>query len=116
MPRKDWNHRADSNYADKAATIRFPNGMLGEMQFNEKGMLAAKDEAHPLYAEARKPEVEGTARAVELNEKQKAIYGRALGSDFWKTALGGDKSKAALTRLLRSARAGGRGIPSRILP
>ena len=77
------NWRAnDQGYMDRAALVRFDNGMIGEVQFMDRGMSDAKSDkggdGHGLYVKWRaldpkKPEER--ARADALVEQMKTLYG-----------------------------------------
>ena len=65
------------------------NGIVAEVQINLRAMLAAKDEAHPIYEEQqaleraardRQRTPEEDSRLQELLAQQKAIYDRAFAS------------------------------------
>ena len=85
------------NYADRAALVRFPNGLIGEIQFMDQKMSNAKSDkggnGHGLYVEWRalNPKIpEQKAKADGLIEKMRILYGGILNSysPDWKAVLG----------------------------
>lgn len=75
-------------YRDSKVVVALPNGSKAEVQINLKPMLAAKQQAHPLYEqwrvldaritkENRAPTPEERARLDELEAAQAAIYAPA---------------------------------------
>lgn len=91
---EDWKI-TPVNYADKALNLRFPNGLIGEMQIMDAGMAHAKSDTggggHDLYVAWREAvKAKDTARADALSRQQSALYGAVLDnySAEWKAALG----------------------------
>ena len=89
----------DVGYADRAANVRLPNGLMGEVQMMEPTMAHAKSPdgggGHDQYVIARESDPKkGTkpdaAKYEAANAKMKEIYGKALdqlGPD-WKALFG----------------------------
>jgi len=63
-------------YFDRKAYVRFPDGMIGEVQFWPPGMLEAKEKrgGHALYEQWRSMPEGPEAKAIE--EKMISLYGR----------------------------------------
>ena len=85
-----WRETPDG-YFDRKAYIRFPDGMIGELQFWPPGMLEAKDKGggHELYEQSRElpqghPDISG------FSQKMRDLYGplRAGLPEEWKAVLG----------------------------
>jgi len=83
-------------YLDRAMTVRFNNGVLGEIQMMDQGMATAKSDVskgggggHALYVQSRDPDTPPERRA-ELDEASRALYGAVTDnySPAWKAALG----------------------------
>lgn len=85
-----WKITPDG-YFDRKVLVRFPDGMIGELQFWEPNMLAAKEElgGHKLYEQARRPDIDPLVRAGLVREMQ-ALYGGVTDRlpGVWKAALG----------------------------
>lgn len=88
----------DVNYADRAANVRMPSGLMGEVQIMEPSMAKAKSPdgggGHTYYVIAReaqpngiKPDAEKLAMA---NAKMREIYGKVLDQlpPDWKALFG----------------------------
>lgn len=83
------------NYFDRAALVRFPDGMIGEVQIMEPRLASAKSDkaggggGHAMYVTARSLP-EGNPTKVALVQQMKNLYGRAYEalSPSWKAELG----------------------------
>ncbi len=88
-PKDKFANPTSVGYSDVNTLVRLPNGGVAELQFHLKAMLAAKGEAHDLYAEQQKltrkngsdvPNDKWSADDAHdfnaLEAQQKAIYGR----------------------------------------
>jgi hypothetical protein len=97
----------DVGYGDRAANVRLPNGLMGEIQIMEPTMAQAKSPdgggGHDQYVIAREAAPDGVkpdaAKYAAANAKMRDIYGKALaqlGPD-WKALFGnGGKSPKSL--------------------
>lgn len=88
----------DVGYGDRAANVRLPNGMMGEVQMMEPTMAHAKSPdgggGHDQYVIARETKPDGVkpdpVKYAAANAKMREIYGKALdqlGPD-WKALFG----------------------------
>jgi hypothetical protein len=88
-----WQMTA-AGYFDRKAYVRFPDGMIGEIQVWPPGMLRCKDVGHGLYEGVRElppwhplvPQINKTA--AEIYEPVRAAL-----SDEWKAVLGSGGSE-----------------------
>lgn len=73
-----WNKSGETGYFDSKALIRFPDGNIGELQFMERNLAAAKGEGggHLLYEQSR-TKAKGSVARAELVQKQRTLYGQA---------------------------------------
>ncbi|MDU7524685.1 MAG: hypothetical protein E7K72_25490, partial [Roseomonas mucosa] len=62
-------------YRDVLMNVRFPNGVIGELQLHVKGMLQAKEEGHKPYETMR--DIDAVPKAQRTDE-QKAAYQKAF--------------------------------------
>ena len=105
-------------YRDAKFNVDLGNGVIGEVQINIPGMLAAKKIAHALYEERRTlegllhkegrlPTAQEEATIADLNAKMKAIYAPA-----WAEALAtsAEKSSSEMGAPLRRADSGSNGL------
>jgi len=86
----------DVNYGDRAVNIRFPNGLIGEVQIMDTHMAQAKSPdgggGHDYYLVAREAAPDGKnpdpERYAAATEAMRQIYGRVLDSypQEWKDA------------------------------
>lgn len=77
------------DYFDRKVLIRFPNGQVGELQFWQPNLIAAKNEiGHDLYVEWRGLN-KGSPEALALTQQMKDLYGRVLDglSEDWRRLL-----------------------------
>jgi hypothetical protein len=88
-----------AGYFDRKLYIRFPDGMIGEVQIWPPGMLAAKEHGggHVLYEGVRELP-QWHPLIPEFNRAQSELYGpvRAALSGEWKAALGSGGSEPNL--------------------
>jgi uncharacterized protein len=88
-PKDKFANPTSVGYSDVNTLVKLPNGAVAELQFHLKGMLAAKAEAHDLYAEQQKltrkngsdvPDRKWSAEDAHdfnaLEAQQKAIYAK----------------------------------------
>lgn len=68
-----------SGYRDILVNFRTPGGLVAELQFNSKAMLAAKDKGHEFYDEIRTGKAKGSFD--ELQAKSRALYDAAYKAD-----------------------------------
>lgn len=83
-----------AGYFDRKAYVRFPDGMIGEIQIWPPGMFPVKDRAHGLYEGVR--ELPPWHPLIpQMNRSAADIYGevRAALSDEWKAVLGSGGSE-----------------------
>lgn len=89
--------KTDAGYFDRKLLVRFPDGMVGEMQLWEPNLLKAKQEGgHDLYKEMRSTPA-NSERAQELRAEMKALYDAALAAaaPAWRGVLEGKAAEAA---------------------
>ena len=87
---EDWRV-TDANYADRALNVRFPNGLIGEVQLLEPRMAAAKITGHALYERARTlDQARDATEITRLTNEMRTLYGNVINgySPAWKAALG----------------------------
>lgn len=93
---ENWR-KNDQGYMDRAALVRFGNGLIGEVQFMDPGMSDAKSDTggngHGLYAEWRALDMSKPAereKADKLVGQMRALYGKVTSgySPAWRAALG----------------------------
>lgn len=72
-----------SGYFDRKLLVRTPNGIVSEIQIWSPKLLDAKTKkgGHKMYQEARSIEKTNPKRAVELSEKQRVLYEKALSEE-----------------------------------
>jgi hypothetical protein len=70
----------DVNYSDRAANVRLPNGVIGEVQVMSKAMASAKNDMHKYYEITRKKgaEQENKAQYDDALDRQITTYGIVL--------------------------------------
>jgi len=88
-----WQTTA-AGYFDRKAYVRFPDGMIGEVQIWPPGMFPVKDRAHGLYEGVR--ELPSWHPMVpQINKSAAEVYApvRAALSDEWKAVLGSGGSE-----------------------
>jgi hypothetical protein len=72
--------RTPAGYLDRKAMVRFADGMVGEVQFWEPNLFAAKKASgSKLYTEARALDARDP-RHIELNRQMEELYSAALAS------------------------------------
>jgi phage-related protein (TIGR01555 family) len=66
-----WNKKIDTGYFDRVVMVRFPDGMMGEVQFWPPGMLETKEEGegHELYEAWQKLENDKTPAGKAERER-----------------------------------------------
>lgn len=94
QPTDRFSNPTDAGYRDLMLKVEYPNGHIGEIQVQIKGMLKAKEQAHPLYEKVRtiegKLKTENRSMTDEerktfdsANAQMREIYGAA-----WRKANG----------------------------
>jgi len=86
---EDWFQRPEG-YGDKALQLRFPSGMIGEMQILHPAMYKAKmGEGHRLYNQTKAPGI-SPQRKKHLTEQMINVYRQAVSrySPAWRKAFG----------------------------
>ena len=78
--------RTEQEYFDRKALIKFPSGQVGEVQFWEPNMFAAKmtkafgpRSGEEIYTEVRDITDKNSPRALELNRQMFEMYSKARG-------------------------------------
>ena len=68
-----WRSVIGSGYFDRTAKVRFPSGIVGEVQIWVPGMYPVKEEGHKLYEESRTLYVH-SPEAINLRAAMSALY------------------------------------------
>jgi hypothetical protein len=72
----------DVNYSDRAANVRLPNGVIGEVQVMSKAMASAKNDMHKYYeiSRVKGAEQDNKAQYDDAVNKQRTTYAAVLQS------------------------------------
>lgn len=105
----------DVNYFDRKALVQFPDGTIGEIQFWEPSLIAAKNgEGHKLYEKARALPP-GDPGRVAAEQAQRDLYGEIVSSldPAWAATVGRSSGKSGnvFENNIRMASSEGSGVP-----